>query len=971
MTRLVVTVSKNQLLNMANNTNDDFNQALPAPTDDAFDQGTAPIDNSAPQQPQASPEPEVASINVINPEGKLVSISHSQLGQALNSGYNVATPDEIANGARQEKYGSLGQEALATLEGAGEGATFGLSAGLERAAGVAPEDILGRAQVNPGLHNLGQLAGVAGSALIPGVGEANLMEQGGARLAEAAGLGQAGGSFLSQVGADTVKAAFGAALMQGGEEVSRAFAEDPNQSAESAIADIGLASVLGGIFGGTVGAALRKFNPTPISAPGGVTAVEGVAPETGEARTVAPSFVSEVDKTKIDNGDFKTSIENSNIIPDNQKKSIIEGLAEKKPDAPEIEAAAKRLGAPVMEGMTSNSKVVQKAEDSLINGAPTYSGLKRQEMYTNGYNTARGAVDQALGSGSELSKAELGNNLKQSITSQIKEQSQPIADMYNYIKQFHKIIPLQEDAIPKLSAEIESIPELRLSPSSPGAKLANDVFNEIGNIKTVDDIKNYRSSIYDRLPATASPGEKRVAAILSDKLKQLEDNSVESFAKSIPTNDEAQSVVSSLVDQRKAADAAYKPFIQKVGTLSEQLGKGKVYGAQDAINFINDLTPEQVTQRLFSKNNSEFLKFFSKEFPNQMEMMKAYQKGLIREAASRTGELSPKLVFNQVNKLEPEIAQSIFNKDELSKLTDAETYLRSFPKNFNPSGTSGMSAFRAFFEHPTGAAIGNVRDFAIEKFIKAVSASPEVKNATVLAKSTVSGFSTATKAIKAIMTPDKFTLPASLVASTAARDKLKKLVSEYTENPSKMMDMNANNPVPQYNTAFSAASARAVQYLANLRPNTARQSPLDQKQAPSSFDNAQYNRALDTAQNPLMVLKHIHQGTLTPQDIATMKTIYPSLYNQLSKQMLNEANRVLSKGGMIPYQQRMMLSMFTGQALDSTMLPQSIIAAQPQPAQPQAPQPLTKPKRGTASLSKASNQFLTPGQAAEQDQAKR
>lgn len=907
--------------------------------------------------PAQSAEP----VHVMSPDGELGTMDPSELSDATQNGYSLATPEDINNA----KYGGAGQALGAAAEHAASSATFGLSTGLETRAGVPPEDIRGRTEAHPVASGVGDVVGLGASSLIPGVGEANVLREAGAGAAEAVGLGTKGAGFVSQVGADTVKGAFEAALFQGGDEVSKAFAQDPNQTGETAIANMGLASVMGGVFGGAIGAGLRGagFGAALDAAPGATVDAPGGALAASES--TAPSFISEVDRPALEAGDFKTTIENSNILKDNEKKNILSGLSERKPDASDIESAAGRLNAPVLEGMTSASKVVQKAEDSLLNGAPTYSGLKRQAMYGEGYKAANAAVEGALGDGSRLTKAEIGNYFKDSITKQISEQNKPISEMYNYLKQQHGIISLPEGATDSLASELSQMKELRVSPSSPGAKLTKNVIDELGNLKSVDDIKTYRSSLYDRLSPTAPPQEKRMAAIISDKLKTLEDASVESAAKSIPRNDEARDVISNLIAQRKAADSAYKPFINDVQTLAEQLGKGKIHGAQDAIHFINDLTPEQVTQKLFSKNNSEFLSFFGKKFPAQMEMMRSYQKNALREAASKSGDLSPKVLFNNINKLEPEIQRSVFSTAELQKLKDSEIYLRSFPESFNPSGTSGMNAFRSFFEHPTGAAIGNIRDLAIEKFIKTFGASPEIKNATKLAKATVSGWNTTRKAINAVLDPEKAVMPSSIAASTIARERLSRLVEDFAASPQKMMSMNVNNPVSAYHAPFSATSARAMQYLNTQKPNTSKQSPLDSKLAPTSVQKAQYDRALDIAQNPLIVFKHIQQGNLTPQDCVAIKSIYPNLYQQLCGRLMSQAVDHMSKGGVIPYKTRLGLSLFTSTTLDSTMTPQAIISAQPAP---QAPEQQQSPpaKHSSSSLSKLPGMYKTPGQASDE-----
>lgn len=848
----------------------------------------------------------------------------------------------IEQDLKEEKYGTLGQQALTAVEGAGVGASFGLSTGLEKALGVKPEDMQGRKEVNPGLHTAGEVAGLASSALIPGLGEANLMSKAGLAGAEAVGLGAAKAGFVSQVGHHAVRSAFEGALFQGGDEVSKAFMEDPTQSAETAITDMGLSAVLGGVFGGAFGAAAQGL------------------------KKVAPgAFVSELDRPALDAGDFVATIKNSDVIEPKAKLGIIEGLTEQKPNAGEIKAAAERLGAPVMEGMTSASKLVQKAEDALISGVPTVSGMKRQQLYASGLQKATGAVDEVLGAEGVHSKAELGNVFKDNIIQKLEEQNAPIKAMYDKLKEVQDIIPIEKDVVASLQDSLSAIKELRVAPSSAEGKMVRRVMDEIGNSKTVDDLKAFKSTI-DVSP-TASSGEKRMAGILRDKIGELEEQAIESAAMKAQFTGRPVEAAA-LKAERKAASAGYKAFIGKVQTLSEQLGKGRVHGVQDAINFIRELTPEQVTQRLFSKNNSEFLKFFSKEFPEQMELMKNYQKSALRDAASKSGELSPKVLFNNINKLEPEIQKALFSKEELLRLRDAETYIRAIPEKFNPSGTSGMNAMREFFQSPTGMAIGNARDFALEQFVKLVNQAPEIKNAVALGDATVKGWKMTAKAVKGVFTAGKDTLPSNVVPLITKREKLAKLVAEHSQNPDKLYQIGDNNPVDEYNQAFAATSARAVQYLNSLRPNLDPKSPLDAKMPANPAQTAAYNRALDIAQQPLVVLKHIKDGTLQPQDIVTLKTIYPALYNRLSQGLMSQMIDTVNKGETVPYSTRLGLSLFMGQPLDSTMTPQGISSAQPSPEQ-QAQRQMDQGKAPAASsmkgLEKLPQQFRTPSQAAE------
>jgi hypothetical protein len=615
--------------------------------------------------------------------------------------------DKLQDYPEQSGFNPL-EMAQTAIEQGLSGATLGVSKGLEThplALGLpaitTPEAIAAREQKYPVTSALSNVAGTAGSLFL--TGGLSAAAPGAAALTGAAGVG-------ARLGIGALEGA----TIGGVNQVTDDWSQDKALDAQKILAATGLGAGLGAAGAG-IGEFLKYKLGTPLAKEANSAIQEAQTPIEGIHRPV----ISQLDAAPFQAGDFKTAIENTSAIPEADAPKILAGVSDLKPNAAEVVKAAQDIGSPVLEGMTSKNPYVQKAEDLLIGGAPTYSGIQRQKLYQQVYDAVSKTASDVIGEGSPYTKAELGNQFKNSITQQIAAQAKPISDIYDAIKQYHSIIPLSEDAAPAIAKELGQIQEFRVSPSSPEGQLVNRVMKEIPNLKTVDDVKAYNSVLNRSISPTAPSGEKRMAGIISDKLGELENNSVTDFAKSNQMPPEAQPAIQNLIAQRESANAAYKPFRQDLNTLAEQLGKGKVYGAQDAINFIQDrLTPEEVTQKLFSKNNSEFLKFFAKKYPAQMQMMLAYQKGVIRDAASKGGRLTPNTVFREVNKLQPEIQQSLFSPQELQKLKSAQTVAQSIPKSFNTSNTNNAAVFRAFMTSPHGALLGNARDLALSQFIK-------------------------------------------------------------------------------------------------------------------------------------------------------------------------------------------------------------------------------------------------------------
>lgn len=913
-----------------------------------------PMDEAAPEGLDSF----VTSLEAVPSQEEVQALPQTTVEPAVDaSGAPVGLDEFIAPELKEAKYGTPAQQAVTALESAAAGATFGLSTGLERALGVSAEDIRARREVNPMTAGAGEIAGIVGSAFIPGVGAANLATKGGTVLAAKAGLGAAEAGMLSKVGADVVKGAFEAALFQGGSEISKAFMEDPSQTAETAISDIGLSAVLGGVFSGTISAALRKA---------------GVA--TNQATS---KFVSELDEPGMVAGDFKTLISNADDLTPAKKESILRDVFKLKDNVDEIDEAADFFGIQAPEGVRSASKTVQIAEDSLLSGRPTVASIQRQKLYNENYAKISNKINEILPDEAIKSKAQIGNEFKDTITKQLKEEIAPTESLYKQLKESHKIIPLAEDAIPAVNKALKEIPELRVAPGSAESKLAKRVMRELSALKTVDDIKVYKTALNNSLAATASPGERRIVGIIGGQLRDLEENSVEAFARQVMKKDPVQGqALASLIDVRKQANKQYSNFIKKVQTLSEQLGKGRIHGPDDVINFINErLTPEEVTSRLFAKNNSEFLAFFGKEFPDQMQAMKEYQKGLLRDAATKSGEFNIKNFITNVEKLQPEIRQALFSPEEQAIIKNASTYIKALPESFNPSGTSTVMAVRKDLSSPTTVAYANLQDKGIDQFIKMGAhlrgETPETAKAISLAKSTVNAYKKMLKVTKDVFNPDVRSPLTGIAGSQIARDKLDKKVTELQENPQKLLDIGNDNPMPEYANAFAQTSARAVQYLASLKPNTDPKSPLDGKRVVSNAEKARYARALDIANAPLSVVENLKSGNITAQDVIVMKTLYPKLYRQVSQQLVTQMTDAVAKGKEVPYKTKLGLSLFIGQPLDSTMTSQSIMSAQPKPApygqQADGSGGQQTAKRSMKALNKLPNMYKTPGQSRQQD----
>jgi hypothetical protein len=153
---------------------------------------------------------------------------------------------------------------------------------------------------------------------------------------------------------------------------------------------------------------------------------------------------------------------------------------------------------------------------------------------------------------------------------------------------------------------------------------------------------------------------------------------------------------------------------------------------------------------------------------------------------------------------------------------------------------------------------------------------------------------------------------------------------------------------PGIQAAASAQLTKVADFLQSKMP----QDPMAGETAlfnqpywePSDYELAKFQRYVDAAENPITVLEHMAAGSVTPEEIETLQTLYPQMYDRLQKQVLNA---IMKPDVVMSYDQRLMLAAIFDTPVDPTLQPHMMGALQQtfaqrkqapqQGAQPQAP----------------------------------
>ncbi len=89
---------------------------------------------------------------------------------------------------------------------------------------------------------------------------------------------------------------------------------------------------------------------------------------------------------------------------------------------------------------------------------------------------------------------------------------------------------------------------------------------------------------------------------------------------------------------------------------------------------------------------------------------------------------------------------------------------------------------------------------------------------------------------------------------------------------------------------------------------------------PSSVELAKFERYLEAAEHPLNVLGDIKSGSVSPEQVETLKTLYPDLYSRIQTEVMNQ----IGKAEGIPYSKRLQLGLLLDIPADASLNPEYI-----------------------------------------------
>ena len=883
------------------------------------------------------PVPE-SNVFLADAEGAVAPYSHEEALDLIEAGYTPASHDQVqafhAEQEKQAKFGGTAGELKAAGIGALQGISLGVGAPLAEKAGLwSPETRKGLEEVNPNAYLAGEVGGALAPALLTGGSSAGV---GAAARATGSGLAATAGRAVTgaveralvregsgvAAGALAKAAAVGAgsavegAFWGTGQVVGEALLGDPQLTAERAVAEIGLSAALGGGLGSALGAA-------EVLVP---AAVRGTSKAAGAVFGKAKGVVEEVaEKAAGEEHKVTARLILENHLKVDQLDKAVDGAADylkwAKPDtaqfildnAEAIAAVEKRvpgLTNTLSRANRDTAEMLLEYADSLLRDPADALRLAKRQA---------GAIQEVVDSVEEAKRLAFKTARPEEVETLLNKRFKglPDEDVSNAAQDYRK-------SLRSAATKMENNPS-EFSKST--AKLLEERFDHLG------------------AQLAGAPPE-RVFVVLDDTKKWMDKHLIkwQASLKMLPSEDE------------QVARALR-------GNLKNLLEDEKIWG------------PAAARQAAFNNAASDYLEALRWMKKGRFNFMTEQLDAKTGEASWKVDPIKLETWFNQMAKAKGEARSEVFD----NFLDKSKKMLAQVEETHRTAGTPGFD--RAKLEeliakteaitkettttakvtqtwnllnssNPWGANV--IAQPSLEERIARsglMMVSPFAAGLASTAKATYETFKDPAKMVRILSTVERLGQKTAAAvergADLAVRGAVRgsegmrgyaahkmlepKEVSDHQADPEALLDKLSKAVGPMSEAAPDAAQAvhttvsRALAFLESKLPRPEPTGPLAGLRTPSASEMATYRRYAEAVEKPQRLLEQAAHGRVTPEAVEAVSTVYPELFAQMQNAVMD---KIAEMKGIVPYQQRLALSLILGQDLDGSSLPPALAANQ-------------------------------------------
>lgn len=657
------------------------------------------------------------SVNVLNPDGALVSLPSEQIPDAIQSGYRIPGQAPINEFNNQQKYGEGAiPEAEAAAAAAARMATLGISDQALTKSGLVDPDTLKQLQErNPLSDVAGSIAGIFTPGSIThgvtaaGTAVTDAAAPVAARIAKslanpetspmvAAILQKAG-----VVGAKTLGSAVEGSVYGLGNAVTENALGDADLNAENILHNVGYGALFGGALGSTLGIAHESFGGLKnavgkdlATAAAKDSVIENAALQPTPQILQPPTSLEEIQqhlKDAVDQGYTTELPQKARLLETNE---ILAGDSEYPAHSLQVQS----LSSPVLRD------IYKTALENPMNADGQTLRSWEAVQKSEGVNKLLPKFVQDIAPEAKLTSDPVlgGQDAIDAFTKQYKAEQ---TELKPFFKEFDKqaitlasdptaVLTTIDKALPEASSYIMKDPDgygiAKYEKTMPFSKDTHEAISSLLDALnkpegvTIADLRNLRETMRDNVNFMTAPRVSREISSLRKGIMDLMQDEVNKNAPAEPVEGLNHPLKSPLSDPREL----FKRYAQNEESRStiEQIMGGSI---GDVKSFAREIKPEEALNRLFG--NTIYVKAAKSILGSDFDRLSANylsQKMAGVTDIAKNGFSSNKFATflkQKAPELEEALAQ---HPDQLNKIQATIDKLRILPDSpsINPSGTA-------------------------------------------------------------------------------------------------------------------------------------------------------------------------------------------------------------------------------------------------------------------------------------------
>jgi hypothetical protein len=394
-------------------------------------------------------------------------------------------------------------------------------------------------------------------------------------------------------------------------------------------------------------------------------------------------------------------------------KAIFGAVPEEAVDVAGIKEAGKLIGAKPTPGMLTSDPGVRMTESVLSKQTLGVGGSMLRTQQRVNEQAAIRTAEELVNAKTARSAFEVGESFKNRVMADIGKKLEPAEKLYGEVAEQLGDVRAETKAI---SGAIDRLSE-RFKFSADAKRLLNKAKAQVGSIKSVEDLKAFRTAVADDLSPTASKNLKIAADELYNAATKARTDSFEQGVRNLK-GQFAPAEQTKLLGKLKEADKIYAETARDVQkALLKPGAKIKKGVKREAAEALEKVLPERRLEKFLPTQDVQRAAALERLSKEGFDELSSARIAYIAEKATSTargqfGQVNPQSVAREIGKLSPELAKKIFGAEGVKKAEALQKFYRAIPGDINPSGTATTLDILAFpFRQVSSASLSALNAF--------------------------------------------------------------------------------------------------------------------------------------------------------------------------------------------------------------------------------------------------------------------